>query len=183
MYHINNKYEVKECNASKKENCPFFGNFGNDNHYENFAQAKRISENVSSNNHNMFSGSASSAFVRSRNEISDYFNKLGLVREGHLLPEVRSTKEMVNKWFSGDKERYTSFKKVISDNELNAETKKEIAILLMRGFSVSTTENVRNLGAHDKDFLGISEVTIIGEKSDKVTQDDLKNGDAKAFLV
>lgn len=180
MYHINNQYEVKPCGATMKENCPFFGNFGNENHYENFEQAVISSEAASQGTHGMFAGSASSAFTRNRNDIEQHFIQWGLVRKTNPLPEVRSTQEMINKWFSGDKTRYNSFKKIITDKDLNSDTKKDIAILLMRGLSVSTTNNVRKLG-ENKNNTTNSEITIIEENSDTITQNDLREGNAQAF--
>lgn len=180
MYHINNNYEVKECNASIQENCPFFGNFGNNNHYQDYIEATKISEQVLAKNLGTFS-ETNSNFINNRNEISYYLKKFGFVREGHLLPEVKSMKEIVNKWFAGDKEKYSTFKKIISKEDLSIDTKKDITILIMRGCTINTTENVKTLG-NQNSASDASEITIISENSDKITLEDLRTGQYNLFL-
>ena len=180
MYHINDQYEVKPCGAASKESCPFFGNFGNDNHYENFNNAVATSEAVSQKSHGMFAKSASSAFSQNRDTIKKSFFQWGLARTENPLPEVKNTQDMINKWFAGDAMRYNALKNTITNDDLNQETKKDIAILLMRGLSVSTTNNVRTLGDSSNNSSN-SEITIISEDSDKITQDDLRTGNAQAF--
>lgn len=184
MYHINSKYEVYECHAKNQENCPFFGNFDSDNHYDNINDAIAASEQASSSRHGVFSDETpSSMFAKRRDGIANYFNKFGLVGGGNPLPLVSNTREMIDKWFLGDKEVYNSFKVVVSDKTLNHETKKDIVKMLMRGFNVNATNNVRDLKGYSKNDLdNNSEITIIAEQSDKITQDDLKQGKAKPFI-
>lgn len=183
-FHINNKFEVHECGASVPEKCPFWGNFGNDNHYPDRVSALQAAEKIADKSHTTHHPHrVSPQFVKNRDFLRNALLKYGNVDKSDL-PEVGNVKEMIAKWFSGDRQRYSTFKQMIENPNLTQETKKEIAFMLMKGVHIHTNSTVKNINAENSHGTADeSEVTIISDTPDKITLNDLKNGGLTAFTI
>lgn len=182
MYHINDSYEAGPCHAARKETCPFFGRFGNDNHYDSYDKARRNAERISEQH--LGGHLTRNTFDQNRRMIEEYMVSFGFVAPGHRLPRVRNNREIVRKWFKGDEKRYRAFKHFVNlpDKEMVLSTKQDVVTMLMRGMTVESVSKVREMRNTSDDIPTRSEITIIEERSDSVDLADLKNGSARPLV-
>lgn len=177
MYHINLEFEVGKCGATTIARCPFANSHeGSAHHYSDLNDALTASEKLYKDKHGAFATSAS-PFAKNKATISEHMTKWGLATTANPLPEANSTREIIDKWFAGKTESYSAIKELIEDEDLNSDTKKDIAILHLRGLNVSTINNVRTLGIAEKENTN-SQITIISEDSDRVSTQDIQDGNA-----
>lgn len=185
-YHINNDYEVKPCGASDMSRCPFYGNDGDSNHYADEATAVRKVEEILSAKHNVTKGKnkqPSAQFRRSKKFIAEALVEYGNVNSEKDLQDVSNVKDMISKWFNGDKDKYDSFRKLIDDEGFTENTKKSVAHLILRGLPVQKKQSVYDISfepvlANDR---SVSEVTILEDFTEEIDLDNIRKNNFSFF--
>lgn len=179
-YHINNDYEVRPCGATEETRCPFWGNNGSSNHYPDEATATRKAEEILASKHNVNEGKTkapTAQFKKNKQFISEALIEYGNVKSEKDLQDVSNVKEMINEWFSGDRDKYNSFRKLIADEGFTEDTKKSVAHLILRGLPVRKTRSVYDISSQadmNKRNNDISEVTILEEFSENIDLDNIR---------
>lgn len=143
-WHINGQGQVGRCSAKKK--CPFGGVSGFENHYTNKEDAELAAisklEGVSPWSTAKKNGGVS--FQQTRDSMKKTLLSLG-VAKANELPEVSNTKELVEKWFDGDKSKFEDFKELSSNKELAPAAKKAMAQMLNKGLSIQKVDSFNKL--------------------------------------
>lgn len=180
-YHINKDYEVKPCDASDETNCPFFGNNGGTNHYENEKEALNKVEELLDKKHNVNKGKTkrpTAQFVKNKKFISEALIEYGNIKEKDLQ-DVSDVKEMINEWFNGDREKYNSFRNLINDNGFTEDTKKSVAHLILRGLPVQKTQSVYDISSaqteQSNSTFANSHVTILEDFPEDVDLEHIRD--------
>lgn len=188
-YHINDDYEVKPCSATEDGRCPFWGRHSGNNHYNNENDAINAIETILSKKHTFSfrkKNTVKVEFIKHREETRKSLINYSNV-DNNSLEHVENVDEMIQKWFNGDKETYSTFKNTINNEEIKDDTKKSVSSFLQKGMSVKNTKNVKDLPIElDNDFsndfdFDSSEITLIDDTPDKVDLEDLRNGHLNAF--
>lgn len=182
-YHINNDDEAKPCGAQYEENCPFFGKNGGTNHFTSYEDAAQRLEQILVDRHNAFASSQkklSPQFIQNRDFIKDTIDTYS---DSDSLPNVYNTKDMIDKWFNGDRETYRKFKMLVSEKGFTSETRVSVAELLRKGIIVESSSSVHQVGKDSSvDGRDFSEITILDDTPDFVDINSLRRGELNAFF-
>lgn len=175
-YHINNDYEVKPCGASDESRCPFFGRDGESNHFTSSDEAISKAEEKLAQKHNSSAAKrkrSTPQFTKNKEFIKEAIIEYGNVQSGEELQEVTTVREMVEKWFDGDRRKYNEFKKLIDDNGFTKESKKSVAHMIMHGVAIQKKKSVYDISETTNASSETSEITILEESSEKIDWDSL----------
>ena len=145
-WHINDKGEVGRCSATKG-NCPFGGASGLENHYSSREEAVKTVASSMDGFSNLGTASkkqSNDLFKRNTESLRKSLVDFG-VKNSTEFPEVRSTEELVQRWFDGNHERLEAFKKLVSNQTMSDVSKQSVADLLFRGVTVEQVESVDSL--------------------------------------
>lgn len=187
-YHINNDYEVRPCGATEEGRCPFYGQNGSSNHYANEAEAITKAEEILSTKHNVNEGRSKAPteqFKKNKEFISEALVEYGSVKSHKDLQDVSNVKEMINEWFSGDREKYNGFRKLIADEGFTEETKKSVAHLILRGLPVQKRKSVYDISSETDNTNKeneISEVTILEDFTEQIDLENIRKDNKFSFF-
>lgn len=204
-HHISRDLKARKCGAASPQTCPLKNSteefiketimMGGEidkkllnprNHYVNAEEAQEAVDAILEARNPMKSKKKppSQAFIKNRELLKDSLIKYGNVDEKDIS-EVANIREMVKEWFGGDRNAYTTFKYIAESETIDDNTRKKIAEMVNGNFKVTTINNVSNIGSK-KDTkssqINQSEITIIDEVSDKITLEDLRNGNVSPFI-
>lgn len=188
-YHINDDYEVKPCSATEDGRCPFWGKHHGDNHYKNENDAIEAIETILSKKHTFSfrrKNSEKSKFIKHREEMRKLLVNFTHA-DNNSLEHVNNSDEMIQKWFSNDKEKYETFKNTMMNDELKDNTKKAVSNFMEKGMTVTNTKTVKDIPLENSEIsindgtFDMSEITLIDDVPDSLDLEDLRNGSIKAF--
>lgn len=181
-FHINNNYEVHSCGANTEEKCPYYGKFGNNNHYDDQNEATRVSQLLMSKKHSLIPSQKkdSSRFFDKKNEILSILKKNKI--DTKKIPEVYTMKDMIHKWFNGDKEVYEELLNINNNKDYKDSTKRSLIKFLINGVIIDDVNSIQSMNNVNNTLDSKSNITIIDDFDDNITLDDLRKGRLQAFV-
>lgn len=189
-YHVNpGTGKVSVCRAKIK--CRFGGVDGTENHYDSKQEANAAAELVMAELHadtNRLKEPLRKAvpvrteFEASKKRIRESLAKAGVDVD---LPDVRTEKELIAKWFNGDTEKYKVIARIADPNDsLQSETKKSVSGFVKRGAAVGFVTDIDALNKVKRKKpteLEQSEVDIMDDGFEKIDPRSLATGNLVAF--
>lgn len=168
-WHINDKGEVGRCSATKGK-CPFGGASGLENHYSSREEAVKEAASTMAGFSNLGTSSKkrpTESFQNTKDTLRKSLIDYGVMKNNEL-PEVRTTSEMIQQWFNGDRKKFESFKNLVNDQTLSVASKKSVAQLINRGVSVQQVDSVDSLDS------GTATVDILDDSLRGVSLADIR---------
>lgn len=178
-YHVNpNTGMVSPCNAKIK--CRFGGASGDENHFSRKSEANKFSEKIMEQKFSPMKSTSrqkKTSFAKNRENLKKDLLASGVISADDKLPNVRSKKEMIDKWFDGDKEKFETISKVNSETSLRDTTKKSVGTFINNSVKVNVVSDLDfEDSGNDK-----SNVDLLNEDLESINIDDIRRGKMVAF--